>query len=303
MNNPKTILITGVAGFFGKYLSQLFLQNGFQVIGYDIRQPSFNHGNFVFINGDLSETVKILNCLKLYRPKHFIHLAGLIKSKSLKMLFEVNVYGLHSVCEAIVLSDLRPHVALISSSAVYDLSYNQIPETHALLPISSYGLTKKIQEDIIVNYTKKGLFTCKIFRPFNLVGYGLPQDLAIASFIEKLQKAKQQGSGFIEVGNLASIRDYVDIRDAADVVFKLFDSIKLDFDVVNICSGVGYKMADILNLCCDILDYKPDIHVHESFNKNNDVAYQVGNSDKLRQYYDISSYHSLRSSLLTMIKI
>jgi nucleoside-diphosphate-sugar epimerase len=302
MNNEKIIFITGIAGFFGKHLSKLYLQNGYSVIGYDIKQPDFSHGNFIFINGDLSETNKILTCIKFYKPNYFIHLAGLIKSKSVKLLYEINVFGLHSLCEAISLSELRPHVALISSSAVYNLSYNKISENYAILPVTDYGLTKKIQEDIVMNYSKRGFFSCKIFRPFNLIGYGMPQDLAISSFVEKLLKAKQLGTRSIEVGNLVSIRDYIDIRDAADIIYQLFDDKNSDFEVINVCSGVGYKIADILKICCNIIDFNPEILVNNNFFQKNDIEYQVGNTDKLSQYYDMSGFHSLRNSLLTMIK-
>jgi nucleoside-diphosphate-sugar epimerase len=302
MLNQKTILITGIAGFFGRYLTQVYLENNYHVIGFDVRKTDFSHANLTHITGDLSETEKLLTCLRLYKPPYFIHLAGLIKSKSVKLLFETNVHGLYSVCEAIRLSDLKPRLALISSSAVYDSSCEKIPEQYKRLPITDYGLTKKIQEDIVINYSQRGFLTHKIFRPFNLVGYGMPQELAIASFIDRLQVAKQMGSRSIEVGNLTSTRDYLDIRDAANVVFKLFDDVNSDFEVINVCSGVGYQMTDLLKICCDILGFYPNIRVNNDYIQNNDNAYQVGSAQKLCQYYDMTKFHSIQSSLLTMMK-
>jgi nucleoside-diphosphate-sugar epimerase len=302
MSVKKTIFITGIAGFFGKYLAQLFLQNGYRVIGFDIRQPNFRHANMVFVNGELSELEKLIMAVKSYKPSHFIHLAGLIKSKSDQALFEVNVYGMYAVCEAISKSGLSLQVILISSSAVYKPCCDKISECYALVPVTNYGLTKKIQEDIVLNYSKRGFFTYGIFRPFNLIGHGMPSNLAVASFVDKLKLAKQQGVGSIEVGNLNAIRDYIDIRDAADVVFKILDNQDLENEVVNVCSGTGYQMGEILKLCCDILDFNPDVHINNNLIQKTDVGYQVGSNDKLCKYYDVSKLHNIQSSLLTMLK-
>jgi nucleoside-diphosphate-sugar epimerase len=302
MSIKKTIFITGIAGFFGKHLAQLFLQNSYRVIGFDIRQPHFRHANLVFVNGELSELEKLIIAVKSYKPSHFIHLAGLIKSKSDQTLFDVNVCGMHTVCEAISMSGLSPQVTLISSSAVYKPSCDKISEYYELVPVTNYGLTKKIQEDIVLNYSERGFFTYRIFRPFNLIGHGMPNNLAVAAFIDKLKTAKHQGVRSIEVGNLNSIRDYIDIRDAADVVFKVIDNQDLENEVVNVCSGTGYQMGEILKLCCDILCINPDVHINNNLIQKNDVGYQVGNIDKLCKYYDVSKLHNIQSSLLAMLK-
>lgn len=302
MSNQKIVFITGIAGFFGRHLCQVYLKNNYQVIGYDIKKPAFKHKNFIYIYGYLSDTQKIITYLKLFKPGNVIHLAGLIKSPSAQSLFEVNVFGFNSLCEAIRLSDLKIRVALISSSAVYKSSCEKVSESYELTPITTYGITKKIQEDLIVNYSKIGLLSCKIFRPFNLIGVGMPRDLAIASFVEKLQIAKSERAKYIEVGNLTSVRDYIDVRDAANIVFTLFDDVNADFDVINVCSGVGHKIEDILKLCCNILDFNPDIHITDNFIQKNDVCYQVGNTDKLSQYYNISGLHSIHSSLELMLR-
>ena len=64
---PKTVLITGVAGFLGSYLCDRFINEGFSVIGMDNFitgdkkniEHILNHQNFKFVEHDVTEFVNI----------------------------------------------------------------------------------------------------------------------------------------------------------------------------------------------------------------------------------------------------
>ncbi len=43
MNNQKTILITGASGFLGTYLADAAAQQGYRLIGIDLRAPLRPH--------------------------------------------------------------------------------------------------------------------------------------------------------------------------------------------------------------------------------------------------------------------
>ncbi len=73
----KTVLITGVAGFIGRYVARIFLKNGWEVTGVDIASPE---------NAPVSSLKKyyrfnlpdpeINRVLKDKRPDVCIHCAG-----------------------------------------------------------------------------------------------------------------------------------------------------------------------------------------------------------------------------------
>ncbi len=69
------------------------------------------------------------------------------------------------------------------------------------------------------------------------------------------QKLKRGRKQVLEVGNLESIRDVTDVRDAVKALWLL--SKKGQFgEAYNLCSGNGYKINDILNKLIFIIQIK-----------------------------------------------
>lgn len=303
IKNKKIAFITGASGFLGQHVVSAYLKNDWQVIGYDIVRPNIEDINLVFISGNIGDTEKLRLSLTQYKPSIVLHLASLLKASSSQTLFDVNVHGMHSVCSAIVSSGLNVTVNSISSSAVYKPSRDKIGEQCQLQPITHYGLSKMLQEDILTNYSMRGYFNHLIFRPFNLIGPGMPINLSISGIIDRLKFGKNFFDEKINVGNIESIRDYIDVRDAANIIYNLSSSGINKSGVINVCSGTGFKLQDILKICCDKLDYHPEFCVDASLLQSNDVPYQVGCTERLHSYYQDSLRHDIADSIESMLAI
>ena len=72
----KKVLITGIAGFIGSHLADVFLERGFKVIGIDnfitgLKENIkhlFSNKNFQFINHDICDEIVINSDLRLHSP-------------------------------------------------------------------------------------------------------------------------------------------------------------------------------------------------------------------------------------------
>ncbi|HEL3783739.1 TPA: NAD-dependent epimerase/dehydratase family protein [Stenotrophomonas maltophilia] len=121
-----------------------------------------------------------------------------------------------------------------------------VPESHALRPISSYGIVKVAIEQYLAMFQRQGWLDPVIIRPSN--PYGPGQALggiqgAVAVFLGKAlagQRVQIWGDGEI-------IRDYVYIDDVVDLAMLAVDSGKNS--VFNVGSGAGNS----LNALCDTI--------------------------------------------------
>lgn len=302
MENERVVFITGVAGFLGKILCRVFIDNGWFVVGYDISDTVNNSTNLIYVQGSVAEEQKIIDALLKYRPNILIHCAGLLKAKSAAELFDVNVYGTYSLCRSVMVSGVELNFKLISSSAVYGNTDGLTCENSLIRPATEYGMTKKIQEEILLHFSTIAPFEFAIYRPFNLIGPGMPSGLAISSFSERLIDGKSKKAVSIKVGNLDSIRDYVDVRDAAHMIFKSTICNVKSGDIINICSGKGYRIRDVVNMVCDKINYYPEFIVDDSLFRSNDIPYQVGSSSVMSGSYGYQLIYSVKDSVDCLIE-
>jgi UDP-glucose 4-epimerase len=124
---------------------------------------------------------------------------------------------------------------------------------------SPYGLTKQICEEILQEVSKSGL-NVVILRYFNPIGAhpsglisekpkGVPENLIpyITGVIEgKYLNLKIFGNDY-NTHDGTAIRDYIDINDLADAHVKsILVTEKETFSIINIGSGNGYSVMDVL---------------------------------------------------------
>ena len=79
----KRALITGITGMDGSHLADLLLEKGYEVFGMERRTSTPNRtniehleGKVTFVNGDLSDQMSLLRCLKKTKPDEIYNLAA-----------------------------------------------------------------------------------------------------------------------------------------------------------------------------------------------------------------------------------
>jgi len=174
--STKTLFLTGGAGYLGKCTAAHLVERGYQVFlldDYSTSRPLKN-SPFTVVEVDLTDREALGKAWKgLPKPDGIIHFAArALVPQSCEdpgLYFRVNLGSANNVAE---LASETGSVFLHSSScAVYG-----VPETLPLTensprrPISPYGETKKMVEDILEQYRIWKKLTSLSLRYFNPVG-------------------------------------------------------------------------------------------------------------------------------------
>ncbi|SMQ85067.1 UDP-glucuronate 4-epimerase [Bacillus sp. OV166] len=203
LENSKTYLITGAAGFIGYYLSRKLLENGFRVIGidnindyYDVNLKytrlellnSYEH--FTFIKGDISDKVMITNTFEEYKPNVVVNLAaqaGVRYSiENPDVYIQSNIIGFYNILEACRHNPVD-HLLYASSSSVYGAN-KKVPfeETDMVdNPVSLYAATKKSNELMAHTYSHLYKIPATGLRFFTVYGPMGRPDMAYFGFTQK----------------------------------------------------------------------------------------------------------------------
>ncbi|WP_338446766.1 NAD-dependent epimerase/dehydratase family protein [Pelagerythrobacter marensis] len=196
----RKVLVTGSAGFIGYHLSQLLLDEGFAVVGYDgmtdyydVRLKERRH-QMLLQNQHFSATVGMLEDFEALRalalaerPDVIVHLAaqaGVRYSlENPRAYVEANVVGTFNVMECARELGVD-HLLMASTSSVYganeDMPFDEREKCDT--PLTLYAATKKANEAMGHSYAHLWNLPTTMFRFFTVYGpWGRP-DMALFKF-------------------------------------------------------------------------------------------------------------------------
>ena len=106
-------------------------------------------------------------------------------------------------------------------------------------------MSKRATEEMAAIYSRQ--FPIIITRPFNYTGPGQPTSFLVPKIVQHYAERHSE----IRLGNLDLFRDFSDIRRVVEAYSRLV-SQPIDPTTVNICSGRGLYLADILKMMDEI---------------------------------------------------
>ena len=161
---PPRALITGVTGQDGSYLSELLLEEGYEVVGMVRRTSSPNLDRIqhlvdriTLVDGDLHDEGSLVQLLAAHRPTEVYNLAAqsfVAMSWNQPLLTgEVTALGVTRLLDAIRIVDPTIRFYQASSSEMFG-KVQQTPQTERtpFYPRSPYGVAKVYGHWITVNY-------------------------------------------------------------------------------------------------------------------------------------------------------
>ena len=172
----QTILITGGAGFIGAHTCKALTAHGLHPIAFD--NLSRGHRDMVqwgpLVEGDILQPADLDLAFKRYQPKSVIHFAALAyvgESVAQPLAYyQNNVSGLINVLDAMVRHGADT-IVFSSSCTVYGIpEMLPIPETARLQPISPYGWSKLMCEQILIHAAAANRLRIALLRYFNACG-------------------------------------------------------------------------------------------------------------------------------------
>ena len=288
------ILITGITGFVGSHLAEYILdrQEGHEVFGLcRWRSPRENlaraYGRISLVEGDLLDMSVLIRHLDAIRPEVIFHLAAqsyvLTSFDAPLQTLWPNVIGTANLLEAVRLTKLDPVIHICSSSEVYgQVCPEDVPirEDCPFKPASPYAVSKVGEDMIAFQYwVSHGLRTIRT-RMFTHTG---PRrgDVFAMSFFAKQVAAAELGmkEPIIQVGNLASVRTFCDVRDAVRAYWLLVNCCEPG-EVYNIGGNRTMTIGEALDILLSFSKITCAVAVQQQLLRPSDVTLQIPCTDK-----------------------
>jgi GDP-4-dehydro-6-deoxy-D-mannose reductase len=119
----------------------------------------------------------------------------------------------------------------------------------------------------------------------------------VPDFAHQVVIAERGGSTEINVGNLASKRDYTDVRDIVRAYRLLVESENTADEIFNICSGSSISCQTILDTLFELSDAKLTVVQDPSKIRPSDIIEIVGDHSKLTKKTGWVPTYSLQDTL------
>lgn len=262
------ILVTGGAGYIGSHTCLALARNGYRPVAFD--NLVNGHREFVqwgpFEQGDVRDRKRLEEVLLAHRPAAIIHFAGLIEvAESIAnpaAFFDTNVSGSISLFAAALGAGIDKMV-FSSTAATYGMP-QQIPmgETHPQSPISPYGTSKLLVEQILNDLDAYQGLRSVILRYFNAAGADLegrigerhnPEShvvpIAIEVALGRRASFKINGSDY-PTRDGSCIRDFIHVSDLADAHVRSIQYLLASGKslALNVGTGRGTSVRELVTV-------------------------------------------------------
>jgi GDP-4-dehydro-6-deoxy-D-mannose reductase len=285
-------LITGITGMIGREVARLASSQGHETFGLArfsaaSRMAALQDNN-VF-RCDVLDRSALEGVVQKLKPDLVIHLAAqAYNGMSWEMedtTHLTNYTGTLNVLRACRRFVPEARVVLAGSSAAYgDVKPEETPlrEARPLKPITPYGVSKAATEAMGYQYCKNYGLAVLLPRLFIHVGTGHPPATAIQNFARQLALiSRKRASPTVRVGNLATARDFVDVRDGARALLLVAER-GTPGDPINICSGTAHSISQILQMLIEIAGQPVEIVPDPELRRPSDEPLLLGDNTKIK---------------------
>ena len=157
------ILVTGGAGYIGRWLARELVSRGIETVALDRIGPGPNDelklpAEVIFVEGDVTDQAAVVEAAKLRPYTAVIHLAGIVTmgcERDPDLAMRVNLGGTHNALEAARLAGI-PRLVFASTISVYGPDIPQpITEAMPAEPLTWYGQSKVMAEQLGLYYQRR----------------------------------------------------------------------------------------------------------------------------------------------------
>jgi nucleoside-diphosphate-sugar epimerase len=262
--SPTKVLITGAAGFIGSHLTEACLARGWQVVAIDSLTTYYSptakvanargfahHEHCTYLEQDLLDLdLSAIVC----DVDHVFHLAAQAGVRgswgtSFDAYTQLNVTVLQRLLEAARAAPELKSFVFASSSSVYG-DAEQLPtsESQILRPLSPYGATKVLGENLSYIYFRSHSVPTLNLRYFSVYGPRQRPDMAFHRAIE----AALTGQDFFLNADGRQTRDFTYVADVVEgtILAALNGEPGMTY---NLGGGGSVAMLDVLALLNELI--------------------------------------------------
>jgi UDP-glucuronate 4-epimerase len=305
------ILITGTSGFIGFSVAKTFLEKGINVVGIDNFDPYYSvklkklrnshlqkYKNYTFINTDITNKILLKKKISKINIDYLFHFAAqpgvrysLINPEK---YLNTNVKGFINIIDSVNKNKLKKVIYASSSSIYGDQKFFPTHESANSNSKNTYGVTKVINEDLALIYSKILNISFVGLRFFTVYGeWGRP-DMFIIKLLNSITKNK------VFYLNKAGdhYRDFTYIKDVNHICEKLINTKTSAHQVFNICSS---NYISIKKLSNHIKKLFPKAKISNTKANKADVYKTFGSNKKIKKFLKIKNFTKVSIGLKNTI--
>lgn len=240
----KKIAITGANGFLGSHITELLVEEGYNVKAVIRKSSNLQWIKHLPVNFGYADVTEKESLEKNFEKIDVvIHNAGLVKTKHPEEYFRINTQGTENVVKACVAKKVKKLIYISSQAASGPSSPNrERKEEDPAQPKSLYGKSKLEAEKVLLKYRNK--IDIVILRPSAIYG---PRDT------EMLALFKTYVKGFkIYPGKGKLYLSLVYVKDVANMVKLVIENKVSSGEIFFISDGVVYNLDYIYKVMEEI---------------------------------------------------
>ncbi|MGZ9006508.1 MAG: UDP-glucose 4-epimerase GalE, partial [Burkholderiales bacterium] len=261
------ILVCGGAGYIGSHMVQLLAERGHDVTTYDNLSTGHRDavlgGRFEF--GDLADSDALDRVLQSVEFDAVMHFAAFIRvEESVAQpgkYFRNNFCNTLNLLEAMVRNGVQRFI-FSSTAAVYgEPKYVPVDEQHPREPINPYGVSKKMVEDALLDFSKAYGLKAVPLRYFNAAGADPqarlgPRHDPLTHLIPLVLRAAAGVNPNVKVFGRdyptpdgTAIRDYIHVVDLCEAHLAAIDYLMNGGETraFNLGVGRGFSVQEVID--------------------------------------------------------
>ncbi|MEM2001437.1 MAG: NAD(P)-dependent oxidoreductase [Candidatus Methanomethylicaceae archaeon] len=302
----STILITGGAGFIGRFLVERCVSRGWQVVVYDNlvtgKRENIENYPVIFYREDILNYQKLNEVIKIHQPQIIFHLAAhhyipYCESHPFETI-QVNVGGTASVMQAAIENGVK-RVVFASTGGIYVSKEAPLTEESEIVITNFYTLSKAMAEQIIqFFYNQYSSTECVIARLFNVYGPYETNPHLIPEIIRSLKTNRD----VVYLGNIHTKRDYIYVEDAGEALLALAEAPLIKkCDIFNVGSGYQFSAKEIVQIIEEFSGYPIRIIQEPARIRKIDKPYQLADIRKINLLTGWRPRHTFRDGLYKLL--
>lgn len=296
------ILIVGGAGYIGSHTNKMMSKSGYKTLVLD--NLIYGHKEFVkwgeFIEGDIADKAKLEFVFSNYNIKAVMHFSAFAyvgeSVNEPSKYYSNNVVNTLNLIDVMIAHDVKKFIFSSTCATFGEPEYIPVDEKHPQKPLSPYGHTKLMVEQILRDYEVAYGLKYIILRYFNASGADpdceIGEDhtpethlipLVLDAAIGKRENISVFGTDY-GTKDGTCVRDYIHINDLAKahmlgLEWMIKNNLSNNFNLGN---GEGFSVKQIIDVAKKVTG--KDIAVNYTDKRDGDPAVVIGSYEKIEKY-------------------